>query len=682
LVFEAATGATSARGSALQYFFSGAGPRDYATVKIPGRILLSSPAIEYMQNWSMEIVRIDTAFEARVLDDRGYTYVFSKGADAGQAEPADWDGCLIPLIEVKDECGAAIRRYDYEPVPGMPCQSRITRQYTDSPTGPELLYHYDTLGQLTAVSSSAGRALQLGYDEYDRLTSYSHGGCPSCGGTVVLNYPTYSAGAQWNELATQRIDAATGSILESYEYDAAGRVAKLGRGGVDAQDPGYVPVYEALMEIDEVNQRTVTTHRFYVNGSDYEQVVEVDAAQGGLVSRTVWTGLNGTGLQATTTFTTVEVDPNLGKEYMTQLPLGNVIMQHRYPETGIDWPAPRFFKYRSSHPPPVVENDYSMLESAEYRVTVAGPKVSRHWGPYAGETDLAYDSTYGMLTRRIDPLPSSGQTRRMFEYEYDFPRQRITKQRITDGTTVRETSYEYDDNGGINADAAGNLTRVIEDSGPTGEQLATVYEYNDYNELTRRVDPSGSVEMMQYDVAGRLTHQYTLAVPFAPNGAALAELAYQYDASGRLTYTYERSTLGTATPVADVAALAPSNVEWHVIAYEYDVFGRRTASITDPAGVALRTTYAYDNQDRIVRVVQPNGAYTRTIRDGRGLEVRLETGYMDSGTEMPVSATCYAYDVNGNLTKMTEPSGRTSVYEFDGYDIQTKTVIKDGVPCL
>lgn len=93
-----------------------------------------------------------------------------------------------------------------------------------------------------------------------------------------------------------------------------------------------------------------------------------------------------------------------------------------------------------------------------------------------------------------------------------------------------------------------------------------------------------------------------------------------------------------------------------ITASSYDKAGQLLTS-TDPLGNV--TEYEYDDQGRMIAVIQPDA-------DGEEPIVRPTTRYF--------------YDVAGQLTSTTDPLGRTTIYEYDGLGRQVRVIQPVPVP--
>lgn len=250
----------------------------------------------------------------------------------------------------------------------------------------------------------------------------------------------------------------------------------------------------------------------------------------------------------------------------------------------------------------------------------------------------------------------SGTQQLKYEYEYDS-RNRVTLEKRLDESNdvIVQTKYEYD--------KYGNLVKRYDAYGPNDFNEVIEYKYNGFNEMTRMKLPSGVVSGSSYNSNGRLVSEFVTADVNGfdePNDPALelfSQTRYTYDVYGRVIKVERAVDSNTFT-------FGDPNDGWVVSEYEYDLWGRRTKVIEDVNGLALETTYKYNNQGEVTQVTLPNGKWTKTYRDGRGLVIKTEVGY----GSITVAATEFIYDGNGNLVWQMTPDLFWTKYEYDDFD--------------
>jgi RHS repeat-associated protein len=191
-------------------------------------------------------------------------------------------------------------------------------------------------------------------------------------------------------------------------------------------------------------------------------------------------------------------------------------------------------------------------------------------------------------------------------------------------------SFVYDNDGLLTQAGSLTLSRNAENGlviVTTLGSLTDTFTYNQFAEVTDyTAEYAGAARFSvqrQQDALGRLT-QKTESI----DGEAPQTYTYQYDTAGRLT---DVSVGGT--PMAH---------------YTYDQNSNRL-SYTGPSGTL---TGSYDNQDRLLSY----GNATYTYMANGELQSKTQNGQI----------TTYHYDVLGNLTAVTLPSGAQIAYVIDG----------------
>ncbi|MDJ1136089.1 putative T7SS-secreted protein [Streptomyces iconiensis] len=187
-------------------------------------------------------------------------------------------------------------------------------------------------------------------------------------------------------------------------------------------------------------------------------------------------------------------------------------------------------------------------------------------------------------------------------------------------------------------DGEGNCTRHVDAAG--GE---TTYEYTHFDLLSARTGPDG--------VRYTFTHNARLRLTEVTNPQGLT-WSYDYDAAGRLVaetdfdgrrHSYELDAAGQlasrTTPLGERTS------------YERDVLGRTVRK--DAAGAV--TTYTYDPAGRLTHAHSPDAELLRQYDKAGRLKTELVNG----------RALTHAYDTLGRPTRRTTPTGAVSTYTYD-----------------
>lgn len=213
--------------------------------------------------------------------------------------------------------------------------------------------------------------------------------------------------------------------------------------------------------------------------------------------------------------------------------------------------------------------------------------------------------------------------------------------KITDGNNAT-TSYTYDKDGRVLTvtDGSGNVTKNVYDangnktqvitglksngvSDPTDDGSAVVvsYTYDAANRvLTRQVDPTLKLRTSyQYDGQGRAVKVtdakgVVTTYVFDANGQLKDQVVDDITGGLKLTTSYSYDAQGRTLSVIEAAGTSAAKTT----DFRYDVAGRRTHEIVDPAGLNLATTYEYDAAGNAVLKRDAMGFATRYVYDKLG----------------------------------------------------------------
>ena len=181
-------------------------------------------------------------------------------------------------------------------------------------------------------------------------------------------------------------------------------------------------------------------------------------------------------------------------------------------------------------------------------------------------------------------------------------------------------------------DALGRLTTVIED--PNGLNYQTVYQYDALDNL-RSVNQGSQTRTFAYDSLSRLTQA------FNPESGTVS---YLYDSNGNLTSKTDARSIVTN--------------------YQYDALNRLTQRSYSDSTPSV--TYAYDSaavpfsKGRLASVISSASSQYFDEYDPLG-RVKSSRQTTDSQTY----SFSYGYDLAGNLTSETYPSGRLITTSYD-----------------
>jgi RHS repeat-associated protein len=256
-------------------------------------------------------------------------------------------------------------------------------------------------------------------------------------------------------------------------------------------------------------------------------------------------------------------------------------------------------------------------------------------------TDLTYSPRGWLLTRTMrantNGTPSSGDAVTTIGYT---PYGSVASITDADGVTV---SYTYD--------AAHRLTDITD---ALGDRIHYTLDAAGNKTQEQTFDPSGTVRRAlsrTYNTLGQLT-KVTDGLSHAVFNATYSD---SYDANGNLVHTAD--ALGVQRKQG------------------YDGLNRLVSTIdnyngTDTATQNTQSVFAYDANDRLEGVGDPDGLNTTYSYDGLGNATGVQSP--DTG------ATGYIYDAAGNVTQRTDAKGTVSNSAYDALNRRTATTYADG----
>ena len=237
-------------------------------------------------------------------------------------------------------------------------------------------------------------------------------------------------------------------------------------------------------------------------------------------------------------------------------------------------------------------------------------------------------------------------------------------------------------------DPAGNLTQRTDRKGQV-----SAFTYNALNRLTTSSYADGLGTSFAYDAAGRLvriddsiggtlTNSYDVLDRLLAQATGLGTVNYQYDALGRRTRLDVPGVLPTTYTYDANSRLTQILRDTQLVTLQYDDAGRRTR-LTLPNGVS--TEYQYDLASRLTALIYRNAtgvAGDLTYQyDPAGNRTQVGGSFARTLLPDPVASATYdaanrqlafgdqamAFDPNGNLTTLTDPTG-TTTFTWDARD--------------
>ena len=252
------------------------------------------------------------------------------------------------------------------------------------------------------------------------------------------------------------------------------------------------------------------------------------------------------------------------------------------------------------------------------------------------------------------------------------------------GSGIRST---YDENGRLTeqTDGLGNVTKMAYDE--YGRMNRAIYSdgteeqvfFNERNCPVRMVNRDGSESIYEYD------ERNNLLTARDERGNACS---YSYDEEDNLvSYTDKEGNAWTYGYDENGYIERAEDPEGNIYTYVHDAIGR-LISYTTPAG--RTTTYQYgrtgdllhieDGDGTVTFAYDENGNQTR-ITDRMGNSRRMEydgMGQVALATDFMGNAYTFAYDARGELVKETDPLGFHQDYSYDAFGNCTAWTDKNG----
>ena len=292
----------------------------------------------------------------------------------------------------------------------------------------------------------------------------------------------------------------------------------------------------------------------------------------------------------------------------------------------------------------------------------------------------------GNITKEIHPESYNSKTDdgEGVTYTYDADQNRITRTRPDGGTTrykydkngnlikvIQPEQYnkERDDGEGMGYryDAGNRLQEVI---APNGTAIRR-FVYDTAGRLTEERDANGNATLYRYNYAGWLMEKREPVEE--KDGQLLYQVTkYEYDRAGNKTEEKRGR---------EAVKKGHHPLEWLTLTFTYDK-RNRLVKVEDSLGAAMEYTYDCLNNktSEKARINETTCQYTRYEYDAAGRLVKaIQTvDREDLGMEPNRYAkkefltTTYTYDKNGNVTRIVTPEGYEIKREYDLLDRITR----------
>jgi RHS repeat-associated protein len=314
-------------------------------------------------------------------------------------------------------------------------------------------------------------------------------------------------------------------------------------------------------------------------------------------------------------------------------------------------------------------------------------KVARLLDADGNQARYAYDDAAATVT--VTFSDAAGNTRTIaytyIEDTLDTRRRYVTEETITvsqgfSGTQLVENQWRY------SADGRFRVEAIVDAVG--GE---TQFAYNDFNQITQRVDAAGHVRNFSYDVRGGPTaadpNRYDLIKVSETNidGAGTSFSVQSQTSFGRYDTTTSADAQDTAQSTHRPAT--QTNELGAVWRFAYDDVANflplRPTRTTDPLGNAVTSAYdetgsllrqtdaegatwerTYNSQGQVVALRDPNGFKRTWVYDASSRWLTAVTDARGASPGDPVHSITYDYDAAGRRTQDTDPVGAILEYTY------------------
>ena len=315
----------------------------------------------------------------------------------------------------------------------------------------------------------------------------------------------------------------------------------------------------------------------------------------------------------------------------------------------------------------ILDNDYDKVGNLVAVTDKRGTKLTH-----------VYDGLNRLVSSHKKAKSDEGPIRLVLN-DYDIDMDQGRKNKVTDANN-HATTFTLDWRGNTiktelpvteEYPAANVMTNEFDNAGQLVKEtdahgLTTSYEYFPDNALSQQTNAENEITAYEYDLFG---NQAKVTLPMQQETTytydALSRLILVTDAlsnSSRFEYDPNDNLLHQYTPGTDGP---DSHVE-----YRYDTLNRKTAHIQYKGGGNLSTTYEYDEEGNLTKVVDAKGQIFSNQYDALN---RLTQQEFPENSD--IDRIVHAYDANNNLTQVTESktNNLTEITSY-GYDLLDRLI--------
>ncbi len=322
-------------------------------------------------------------------------------------------------------------------------------------------------------------------------------------------------------------------------------------------------------------------------------------------------------------------------------------------------------------------------------------------GTSYGQTSYTYDKSGNVTSESVKTSSSSARTT---TYTYDLLN-RVTESKLNGVSTT----YTYDKVGNVLSTTMANgtqtvkyaydqLNRPVKYTDALGK--SETYKYNNYGDMTSKVDRNGVTTNYTYDGLHRLTSEkavkngvtsakyFTYALTgqlvWESNGSLAKSYSYAKDNLGKIysdeNYTlnglnYRTRRLYNVADMNNYVQTFRSDVSYSIytLNYSFDSKGRLYMFSSQSAseysvGSKYDIYYTYDKNDNIKTGKTRGGVTTEYSYN----DANMLTSLVNKKGTTTYSTYSYNYNLDGNINRKVE-SGKATDYVYDGNDANMLT---------
>ena len=282
--------------------------------------------------------------------------------------------------------------------------------------------------------------------------------------------------------------------------------------------------------------------------------------------------------------------------------------------------------------------------------------------PLSQKIQNLYDYSTGKVRQTVDANNATSSV------TYDgFGRAlTVTEPDPSTGSSVTKTTYAYTDS------STPGSTSVLQTDYLNSATTTATYSYSDGlgRNLQRRVQAQGTntygVKDWTYNNFGALKSETLLY--FASSSARATATStgalftrYTYDPLLRILTT--GNAVGTTTNAYGTWTVTTTDPNGKLKDYTKDAYGNLATVVEHISSTLATTTYAYDLNNNLTRITDALGNIRNFTYDG--LSRRLTAEDLHASGDGTFGSWTYSYDASSNMTQQVDPRSQTTNYTYD-----------------